>query len=334
MGIPARVRSERWLMTKRRHESHLAPALGEHGDTEEEGEGRGIIQAVSCWLQDMARYYDSLEWTVTSSGLQRTEAFPVSAFHGRPLSSSIEDFVKRICTCADLDESVVLVAAVYLSRVLEKAGGKLPVSSCTVHRLLLQAMTISAKFVLDHPRSNKAMAALADIPVNKFNQLEVKFLCAIQYDLAVSPADMQIAKDALQLVAPVHKKRKVLNNSNSCSSVGGVAARNNSQCHDGVENTFEEEEEVTNNYSATLEGAESILGAHELPTAVMDSMAMESTSTTHSPEWSRSSGCTTDAPQIDSKLLPVVPMAQPTTQMSTPERRDTYSMALVATAAE
>merc|ERR1711988_1707886 len=214
MGYQPGVRSERWLMTKRRHESHLAPALGEHGDTE--GEGRGLIRAVSCWLQDMARYYDSLEWTVTSRGLQRTEAFPVSAFHGRPLSSSIEDFVKRICTCADLDETVVLVAAVYLSRVIEKAGGKLPVSSCTVHRLILQAITLASKFMLDHPRSNKVMASFADLAIGKFNELEVKFLCAIQYELAVSPADMELAADALQIVRVpcddetcVIKKRKV-----------------------------------------------------------------------------------------------------------------------------
>jgi len=321
-------------MTKRRHESNLASSLGEHGETKQ---AHGLVQAVSGWLQDMVRYYDSLEWTITPNGLERTEAFPVSAFHGRPLSSSIEDFVQRICTCADLDESVVLVAAVYLSRVLEKAGGKLPVSSCTVHRLLLQAMTIGAKFVLDHPRSNKAMAALADMPVSKFNQLEVKFLCAIQYDLAVSPADMEIAQGALQVVAPVHKKRRVLNNSNSSSSVGGIAAHtNNSNCHDGVENTFaEEEEEVSSNNYNTVQGTtcemEVFVGGvtHQLPDAMSDA---ESTPATQSPEWSRTSGSSSMIP-TDGKWMPaVVPMPKPTNQMSTPERRGAYS--LVATAAE
>jgi len=193
-----------------------------------------VVRAVSRWLQDMVRYYDSLEWTITASGLVRTATFPVSAFHGRPLAASIEDFIRKICACAQLDESVVLVAAVYLSRIVEKADGKLPISSCTVHRLLLQAMTVGAKFTLDHPRSNKAMASFAEIPVSKFNQLEVKFLCAIQYDLAVTPSDIAIAEGALRMTTsacePVLKKAKVLqDNSNQSSSASGVAASNNSK---------------------------------------------------------------------------------------------------------
>merc|ERR1712167_145473 len=97
-----------------------------------------------------------------------------------------------------LDENVFLVAAVYICRIIEKAPG-LPISSCTVHRLLLQAITVGAKFTLDHPRSNKSMASFADFPVSKFNQLEVKFLCAIKYDLAVTPSDIAIAEGALQM---------------------------------------------------------------------------------------------------------------------------------------
>merc|ERR1711939_279135 len=218
-------------MTKRQLESSVELSLAcdvpnfAHGDTG--GDGRlCVVRAVSHWLQDMVRYYDSLEWTVTPSGLVRTNAFPVSVFHGRPLSASIEDFIRKICTCAKLDESVVLVAAVYLSRIVEKAEGELPISSCTVHRLLLQAMTVGAKFTLDHPRSNKSMASFADIPVSKFNQLEVKFLCAIQYDLAVTPADIAIAEGALQMTT-AHTRKKVKvdvlqdNSNNQSSSASG-----------------------------------------------------------------------------------------------------------------
>ena len=42
----------------------------------------------------------------------------------------------RIASLAKLEESVFLVAAVYICRIIEKAPG-LPISSCTVHRLLL-----------------------------------------------------------------------------------------------------------------------------------------------------------------------------------------------------
>jgi len=346
-------------MTKRRLESDLVPALAcdVPNFAQKEMAGKGgvcLVRAVSQWLQDMVRYYDSLEWIITPSGLRRTDAFPVSAFHGRPLSASIEDFIRKICTCAKLDDSVVLVAAVYLSRIVEKAQGELPISSCTVHRLLLQAMTIGAKFTLDHPRSNKSMASFADIPVAKFNQLEVKFLCAIQYDLAVTPADIAIAEGALQINTahePVQKKMKMdvlRDNSNQSSKACGVAASNNYSKEsevdgilitDGMENNSSAEEATNNDNGGCGNSNEipTMLAGEEMPTPDLHN----NNSTAASPDlWS-------DASQCPSAQLSPVGTAQPVhkgtdtmlsgsmpepTKMSTPERCGSYT--LVATAAE
>ena len=125
---------------------------------------------------------------------------------------------RRICALAQLEESVVLVAAVYLSRIMKNCP-ELPISSCTVHRLLLQAVAVGAKFSLDHPRSNKVMASFADLPPKKYNQCEVKFLCLIQYDLTVKPEDLEATKLMLGLMVkapeevnqsmPVYKKVKL-----------------------------------------------------------------------------------------------------------------------------
>merc|ERR1711871_394506 len=354
-AIPARARHQLFsrgvaaedVMTKRRLEQPLVPSLAcdvpkcAHGG--EGGEGQPcLVRAVSCWLQDMVRYYDSLEWSVTPSGLVRTGSFPVSVFHGRPLSASIEDFIRKICHCAKLDESVVLVAAVYLSRIAEKAEGKLPISSCTVHRLLLQALTIGAKFTLDHPRSNKSMAAFADIPVGKFNQLEVKFLCTIQYDLAVSPADIAIAQGALQMTTvhtpcdqPASKRVKVdvlQDSSNQSSSVSGVAASNNSKVVMAEENSNEENssaEVATNNYQVGYCDSDTIstaLVGEDMRTPDLsnnNSIAM-------SPDcWSEASSYC-PVPSKSTNLL-TTDMLEPT-KMSTPERLGSYT--LVATAAE
>lgn len=194
-------------MTKRRLASFLASSFADdapHSNAKTvcaEG-SRDVISAISSWLEEMVRHYDSREWTMTSDGLKRTEEFAVSGFHGRPLSASIEGFLRRISSLARLDENVFLVAAVYICRIIEKAPG-LPISSCTVHRLLLQAVVVGAKFSLDHPRSNKMMASFADVPLKKFNQLEVKFLCLIQYDLAVSPNDIAMARAALGMLDEV-----------------------------------------------------------------------------------------------------------------------------------
>jgi hypothetical protein len=304
----------------------------------------------------MVQYHDSLEWSISESGLKRTSVFPVSVFHGRPLAYSIESYILKICSSAKLDDSVVIVAAVYLSRIIEKVGGELPVSSCTVHRLLLAALTIAAKFVLDHPRSNKVMAACADLPISKFNQLEVRFLCAIQYELAVSPADIAIAKDALPSCddAPVCKKFKAdvfHDNSNQSSSVRGVAACNNSTESDGVEN---------NNYN-DLGGQQEEVSTTQNPRGVL-SMEKEVATKNYmneaadgvnglaaSPEWSEASGYASGCEASGFSSAPldgiqnvcdepkgsytsVLPPIPESTKMSTPERRGNYSMALVAIA--
>lgn len=356
-------------MSKRRRDD--SPTCASDGTVQfaECEDRKELVRMVSCWLQDMVRYYDSLEWTIGANGLQRTNVFPVSAFHGRPLSSSIERFIHTICSGAKLDDSVIIVAAVYMSRIIEKAGGELPVSSCTVHRLLLLALTVGAKFVLDHPRSNKVMASFADLPISKFNQLEVRFLCAIQYNLAVSPADIEIAKNALcctplscdageckRIKTEVYDK---CNESSSASGSEGLAAYNNLSESDGEEcNNYKQlavaEEETAKCKTITSDVPLRDLAANNY---TADTNECSKTHTEHcvvsaepfaaSPKWSQvpSPGGSTASTQVplrsdlicaDTKTsamngTPCSMLPQPT-KLSTPERRGKY--ALVAIAAE
>jgi len=358
-------------MSKRRRENFLEPAGVCDGPNEEfldcEAEdAQGVVKAVAHWIEDMVRYYDSLEWNITGSSLQRTSVFPLSAFHGRPMSTSIENFIMKICLYAKLDCIVVMVAAVYLSRIIEKAGGKLPLSSCTVHRVVLQALTVAAKFVLDNPRSNKVMASFADLNISQFNQLEVKFLCAIQYDLAVSPADIAIAKDALQSVAPhvlcdapeckkikMDKADVLQDNSNQSRLVGGIAACNNSES-DGVENNYDCENLVAGQQEVT-ECREVTTQMNTIKRNLLDdekvdivtnnyndfavtkggTIYMASPLSAMSPKWSQASDYSTASTQqcvknVSQKSAAHSMMLPQTMKMSTPERRGNYTLIAVA----
>merc|ERR1711998_477835 len=350
MGIPS-VFAE-GVMTKRRLESDpLGPALAcgaSYRYKTRDGQGN-LVRAVAGWLQDMVRHYDGQEWVISADRLRRTDTFPVSVFHGRPLSWSIEDFISRICSGAKLDDTVVLVAAVYLSRVIEKAGGKLPVSSCTVHRLMLQAITLASKFMLDHPRSNKVMASFADLAIGKFNELEVKFLCAIQYELAVSPEDIELAERALQIVrvpcdeACEIKKRKVdvlQDYSNQSSIVGGVAACNNSVEWEGVKVDNSTENGAANNYNKVnvtvptvpTDLASVCLGpSNNYKQEIVSALCPKSHKASYQPpnDIAQSTVRASDIKDIECSLPHMPP--QPT-KMSTPERRGSYT--LIATAAE
>lgn len=334
-------------------------------------EARGaapVITQLAAWLAEMVRHYDSREWTVGRNGLERTEAFAVSAFHGRPLSASIESFLRRIYTLAKLEESVILVAAVYLQRIVEKCPG-LPISSCTVHRLLLAAITVAAKFTLDRPRSNKVMASFVGMPPKKFNQNEVKFLCLMQYDLNVSPGELESVKSSLGMLEPagcepVYKKVKLGESGGTTYSTidvlaAGVGSSEDSEA-DEMSRLMEQESHVdamshgkemshvdamshaevnnnnNNNNIMTTEGdVETIALGVRTP-------CLSDVSATPSPGWSNASGRTPqETPPLGSKGQPVRGFlhsksdssSPEPTKMSTPERQTALG-SLVAVAAE
>jgi len=197
-----------------------------------------LPRTVSCWLEAMVAHYDALEWCITADGLQRTGAFPVSVYHGRPLPVGIANLIMRLTVLMDIDTQVVLVAAVYLSRLLER--GSIPVSSCTVHRLLLVAIVVALKFTHDRTPSNQIMASVAGIETAELNKLEVKFLCGLGYNLRVSPSDMATAVSALRQMVEVE-------------TVGECSVESGMEDSDYVVESNGEEEIATNNYNGLEE---------------------------------------------------------------------------------
>jgi hypothetical protein len=307
--------------------------LGAHTDLED----LDIIPKVAHWLEGLVRHYDALEWMITASGLQRSSSFPITAFHDRPLPISIEQFLARfrLKSC----NAVILVAAVYLSRIVERSA-TLPVSSCTIHRLLLVAITVGAKFVLDTPKSNKVMASIAEIPLKELNQLEVKFLCGIQYELAVSPGDVSTAYDALETLDGAAERRCQM-------TAEEVKVTENVEAEDSdatVEGVLDIE---INNYSSNDEcaGRANPRKRQKVDGGAQEGEVQNNNYVGASPGWSATSGhksseetrlCVTlktnNSTGLASKTMDMsVPGV--TTYMSTPERR-VLAQSLVASAAE
>jgi len=352
-------------MTKRRLASFLAASIGNdvpNCTNQAAGERVGVIPSIAAWLAEKVRQFDALEWIATPDGLRRTGSYPVSAFHGRPLSASIQGFLHRICTLAQLEESVVLVAAVYLERIIKKCP-TLPISSCTVHRLLLQAVAIGAKFCLDQPRSNKVMASFADLAPKKYNQCEVKFLCLIQYDLTVKPDDLEQAKkmigmveqpvavEVIQQYLPVYKKAKLGEHCGTTYStmVLGATEEESAVYSEDSEVDAMSHLEESNNYSYSE-------GVRGLVTPTLSTCSSPAEDSAVSPQWSNQSSpamgedspsnnsVSTTVPEqtqqqhaavqgfLASKAEAAASSPEPN-KMSMPERRAAFSN-LVATAAE
>ena len=76
----------------------------------------------------------------------------------------------------------------YLERI-QKRGPHLQLTSWTLQRLLLVAALVASKYLDDIVCLNTYWAELGGLTIQELNTLELEFLFAIDFDLAVHPHD-------------------------------------------------------------------------------------------------------------------------------------------------
>eukprot|EP01064_Diplonema_japonicum_P039308 TRINITY_DN981_c0_g1_i1.p1 TRINITY_DN981_c0_g1~~TRINITY_DN981_c0_g1_i1.p1 ORF type:complete len:169 (+),score=26.58 TRINITY_DN981_c0_g1_i1:58-564(+) len=94
---------------------------------------------------------------------------------------SVNDFLVRICKYAKCSPGVFVAMEVYLERVKEV----LPVTPLNVHRIVLAALMVAAKYVDDTRVSLQHYANLAGISLAEVNQIEAAFLLLLDWDLSI-----------------------------------------------------------------------------------------------------------------------------------------------------
>ncbi|XP_027104053.1 cyclin-U4-1 [Coffea arabica] len=111
----------------------------------------------------------------------------ISAFHGltRP-TISIESYLERIFKYANCSPSCLIVAYIYLDRFSQKQP-LLPITSLSVHRLLITSVLVSAKFMDDTFYNNAFYAKVGGISAMEMNLLEIDFLFGLGFQLNVTP---------------------------------------------------------------------------------------------------------------------------------------------------
>ena len=85
---------------------------------------------------------------------------------------------------------------IYVGRI-ERRRPYICVTSNTMHRLLIVASLIAAKYFEDVVYLNTLWADMGGLTVHELNALELDFLFAIDFDLAVSPTDYERCMTAL-----------------------------------------------------------------------------------------------------------------------------------------
>ena len=109
-----------------------------------------------------------------------------NCFHARkPPSVSLHKYLERLSDYMKCSEECYVLAMIYIERLM-KADCALTLNSLCVHRLILSAVAIAAKFFDDKYYKNSYYARVGGISVQEINTLERNFLFIIDFNLYVS----------------------------------------------------------------------------------------------------------------------------------------------------
>lgn len=197
---------------------------------------------------------------LTSSNLTR--------FHSRtPPNISLTDYLRRIVKYTSVEKSCLLILLIYIDRVCE-LHPHFTVSSLTVHRFLITAVTVSSKALCDSYCTNSHYAKVGGISTQEINALELEFLSLIDWHLASTGPILQqyyanlveqhpcyersISDEAIEKSANTKKRRR------SSAEAVKIEKKDRSNSIDGIDSEDLKLEECTKNHFDTLLEDESI----------------------------------------------------------------------------
>ncbi|KAF7724125.1 hypothetical protein EC973_001309 [Apophysomyces ossiformis] len=116
----------------------------------------------------------------------------LTRFHSRtaPNNITLGDYLRRIVKYTSLEKSCLLILLIYIDRVCE-LHPQFTISSLTVHRFLITAVTVSSKALCDSYCTNSHYAKVGGISTQELNTLELEFLRLIDWRLASSGPILQ-----------------------------------------------------------------------------------------------------------------------------------------------
>lgn len=114
-----------------------------------------------------------------------------SVFHGASAPDiSVPNYLERIFNYAQCSFSCFVLAYIYLDRFVEQ-NPYVPITSNSVHRLLITAVLLAAKFLDDVYYSNAYYAKVGGLPTAELNALELELLQRLSFRLHVTPETME-----------------------------------------------------------------------------------------------------------------------------------------------
>ena len=127
----------------------------------------------------------------------RFQIIEASSFDGTIPYFTTTYYVDRIAVHCGASPCCLIASLLYLERI-QRRSPAMRLTSRTLQRLLLVATMTAVKFLEDAVCPNTHWAQIGGIPLYELNALELDFLFAIGFDLAVSPGDYTRCAAALR----------------------------------------------------------------------------------------------------------------------------------------
>ncbi|EPQ59689.1 cyclin-domain-containing protein [Gloeophyllum trabeum ATCC 11539] len=156
-------------------------------------------------------------WDTLTTASKTALSVPSSslAFHARNIPTiSLEAYLLRILKYCPTTNEVFLSLLVYfdrMSKLTQEATGKtFVIDSYNIHRLVIAGVTVASKFFSDVFYTNSRYAKVGGLPQAELNQLELQFLLLNNFNLMITPDEMQRYAEQLIIFSqsPSQQNRK------------------------------------------------------------------------------------------------------------------------------
>jgi len=134
-----------------------------------------LVEVLSCVLNELCLQNDPLD---------QSHPFCRTFCSITPPLIKIQPYLQRIANYSGCSEESFVFSLIYLDRLIKKS--KFMVTSKNVHRLILTSILIAVKFYDDQYYSNKHWCNVGGVSIKELNNMEIKFLIEIQFELFVT----------------------------------------------------------------------------------------------------------------------------------------------------
>mmetsp|Transcript_20065 Transcript_20065/g.34548 ORF Transcript_20065/g.34548 Transcript_20065/m.34548 type:complete len:222 (+) Transcript_20065:318-983(+) len=176
--------------------------MGEYTESRLLDSGDALVPTIGSYIKKLVKGNSS----INNSGARRDEPELRTVFHAQRIPPiSIEDYLARIAKYSLCSKSCFVVAALYIKRITEPHGcstdgvaqPRVVLTHHTVHRLLLTAIMLSAKFLDDTYYNNAYYAKVGGLPLSELNSLELHFLAMIRFNLSITPEVYELMENEI-----------------------------------------------------------------------------------------------------------------------------------------